>query len=109
LPVMENGKLVGMVTETDIFDSFIDILGVKTAHTRIDCYIAERPGTIGEITKLFGDKGMNIINTVVYFDERKKRYKLILRAEELNCDEVLAELKQRGYEVESVIVYKESI
>lgn len=109
LPVMENGKLVGMVTETDIFDSFIDILGVKTAHTRIDCYIAERPGTIGEITTLFGNKGMNIINTVVYFDERKKRYKLILRAEELNCDEVLAELRQRGYELESVIVYKESI
>lgn len=109
LPVMEDGKLVGMVTETDIFDAFIDILGVKTAHTRIDCYIAERPGTLGEITNLFGDKGMNIINTVVYYDERKKQYKLILRAEELNCDEVLAELKKRGYEVESVIVYQETI
>jgi acetoin utilization protein AcuB len=109
LPVMEDGKLVGMVTETDIFDAFIDILGVKTAHTRIDCYIAERPGTLGDITNLFGDKGMNIINTVVYYDERKQQYKLILRAEELNCDEVLTELKKRGYQVESVIVYQETV
>ncbi|HEX3012523.1 MAG TPA: CBS and ACT domain-containing protein [Syntrophomonadaceae bacterium] len=109
LPVMENGKLVGMVTETDIFDAFIDILGVKSAHTRIDCYIAERPGTLGEITNLFGGKGMNIINTVVFYDERKQQYKLILRVEELHCDEVLAELKRRGYEVESVIVYQEDL
>ena len=70
LPVLDQGKLVGIVTETDIFDAFIDILGVKSDHTRIDCYIEERPGTISAITKLFGEKGMNIINTVVYFDER---------------------------------------
>jgi acetoin utilization protein AcuB len=109
LPVMEDGKLVGMVTQTDIFDAFIDILGVKTAHTRIDCYIAERPGTLGDITNLFGNKGMNIINTVVFYDERKKQYKLILRVEELDCTEVLDELRKRGYQVESVIVYQETV
>lgn len=109
LPVVDKGKLVGIVTETDIFDAFIDILGVKSDHTRIDCYIEERPGTISEITHLFGEKGMNIINTVVYFDERKQQYKLILRVEELHCDEVIAELKRRGYEVESVIVHHEDL
>jgi acetoin utilization protein AcuB len=109
LPVMEDGQLVGIVTETDIFDAFIDILGVKSVHTRIDCYIAERPGTLGDITNLFGDKGMNIINTVVFYDERKQQYKLILRVEELHCEEVIAELKKRGYVVESVIVSKEDL
>src|SRR5665647_3751189 len=34
LPVLdEKGKMVGIITETDIFDAFIDILGVKRAHT----------------------------------------------------------------------------
>ena len=109
LPVMEQGKLVGIVTETDIFDAFIDILGVKSDHTRIDFYIEERPGTLGEITNLFGEKGLNIINTVVYYDERKKQYKLILRVEGKNCDAVVGELKHRGYEVESVIVHQEDL
>ncbi len=109
LPVIDQGKLVGIVTETDIFDALIDILGVKSDHTRIDCYIEERPGTISEITRLFGEKGMNITNTVVYFDEQKKQYKLILRVEELHCDDIVAELKKRGYEVESVIVHKEEL
>ncbi|MEA1961559.1 MAG: CBS and ACT domain-containing protein [Bacillota bacterium] len=109
LPVVEEGKLVGIVTETDIFDAFIDILGVKSVHTRIDFYIEERPDTIAEITHLFGEKGMNIINTVVFYDEKKQQYKLILRVEELHCDEVLAELKNRGYEVESVIIQQEDL
>jgi hypothetical protein len=52
---------------------------------------------------------MNIINTVVYYDERKQQYKLILRVEELHCEEVLAELKRRGYEVETVIVHQEDL
>jgi acetoin utilization protein AcuB len=36
LPVIDEGQLVGIVTETDIFDALIDILGVKQPHSRID-------------------------------------------------------------------------
>lgn len=105
LPVVdENEKLVGIVTETDIFDAFIDILGVKRDHTRIDFYTSDRPGTIAEITGLVAEKGKNIINTVVFFDNKKNMYKMVLRIEELNCQDVIEALKSRGYEVESVII-----
>lgn len=104
LPVVENGKLVGIITETDIFDALIDILGVKTAHSRIDFYVKERPGSLAEVTGLIGEKGINILNTVMYFDEKKNRYKMILRIEDMNNGPVIEELNARGYEVESVIV-----
>ena len=107
LPVVENNQLVGIVTETDIFDAFIDILGVKKTHSRIDFYTADRPGTIAAITGIVASKGKNILNTVVYFDEKKGQYKMILRLEELDCEDVIAELKKAGYEVESVIVSPE--
>ncbi len=44
LPVVEDGKLVGIVTETDIFDALIDILGVRRQHTRIDVLLKDPPG-----------------------------------------------------------------
>lgn len=109
LPVVENNNLVGIVTETDIFDAFIDILGVKKTHSRIDLYTADRPGTLASITGMIAAKGKNIINTVVYFDEKKGKYKMIVRIEELDCEEVVAELKRSGYEVESVIVSPEVV
>jgi len=107
LPVVEDNKLVGIITETDIFDALIDILGVKKTHSRIDFYTADRPGTIAAITGMIAEKGKNILNTVVFFDEKKDKYKMILRLEELNCEDVINELKNRGYEVESVIVAPE--
>ncbi|MGI5912146.1 MAG: CBS and ACT domain-containing protein [Syntrophomonadaceae bacterium] len=104
LPVVDNGKLVGIVTETDIFDAFIDILGVRRAHTRIDIYIENRPGSLAEVTGLIADRGINILNTVAYYDNKKSKYKMILRIEELKYEPVMEELTAKGYEIESIIV-----
>lgn len=108
LPVVDEKEvLVGIVTETDIFDAFIDILGVKRTHTRIDFYTSDRPGTIAEITGMIAQKGKNILNTVVFFDKKKNKYKMVVRLEELNCEDVVEALKDRGHEVESVIITQE--
>lgn len=104
LPVIDNGQLVGIVTETDIFDALIDILGVKTAHSRIDFYVKDRPGSVAEVTGLIGERGIDILNTVMYYDEKKGKYKMILRMEDLNYQPVVDDLKARGYEIESVIM-----
>lgn len=107
LPVVENEKLVGIVTETDIFDALIDILGVKKAHSRIDLYVKERPGTLAEIIGMISDKGINILNTVVFYEDKKDRYKIILRLDSLETAELIKEFETKGYEIESVIVRAE--
>ncbi|MGR6837291.1 CBS and ACT domain-containing protein [Syntrophomonas erecta] len=105
LPVMNNNELVGMITETDIFDAFIDILGVNNPHSRLDViFPSDRPGALGQLTGLIGKIGINILNAVVYYDKKKDKYKAILRIETLKCDPVLEELRKNGYEIESVIV-----
>ena len=106
-PVVDNEKLVGIVTETDIFDALIDILGVKRAHSRIDLLVRERPGTLAEIISLVAEAGINILNTVVYYEEKKDRYRIILRLESLENDELIKKITAKGYEIESVIVKAE--
>ncbi|MGS0765943.1 CBS and ACT domain-containing protein [Syntrophomonas curvata] len=104
LPVVDDGNLVGIVTETDIFDAFIDILGVRRTHTRIDFYVKHRPGSLAEVTGLIAARDISIINTVVYYDEKKEKYKMILRIEDLDYEPVVEELKEKGYEIESVLI-----
>ncbi|HPF21211.1 MAG TPA: CBS and ACT domain-containing protein [Syntrophomonas sp.] len=105
LPVIDDQEnLVGIITETDLFDAFIDILGVYRPHTRIDFYTSDRPGTIAGITGLIAEKGKNILNTVVFYDKKKSKYKMVIRIEELDCQDVVEALKDRGHEVESVII-----
>jgi acetoin utilization protein AcuB len=100
LPVMEQGQLVGIITETDIFDAFIDILGVKKDHTRLDIYTEDRPGVLAEITGILAQRQINIINLVVFFDQERQQYKMIFRLEG-DVAEVTEALKQR-FQVESV-------
>lgn len=102
LPVMENGKLVGIITETDIFDAFIDILGVKKSHTRINIFTEDRLGALAEITGIIAEKKKNILNAFVYFDNKKNKYKVNLRVEGNSCDAIVEELKKRGYEAEAI-------
>lgn len=104
LPVVDDGKLVGIVTETDIFDAFIDILGVKKPHSRIDVYIMDRPGTLVDLMGIISSKGISLLNTVVYYDEKKDKYKAILRVETMDCESIVEDIKKHGYEIDSVIV-----
>lgn len=106
LPVIDDGKLVGIVTETDMFDALIDILGVTKMHSRIDISAVDRPGSLAEIINIIAKKGVNIINSVVY-EQKNHEFKIILRIETTNCDLIVDEINKAGYKVESVIVRPE--
>lgn len=105
LPVIENEKIVGIITETDLFEALIDILGVNQPHTRIDVLVNDnRPGILAEVTGLIASRNLNILNTVGYYDKKIDIYKVIIRIEGLEYESLVEELKNKGYEIESVIV-----
>jgi acetoin utilization protein AcuB len=108
LPVVDDGRLVGIVTETNIFDALIDILGVHQAHSRLDLYVPDGQGRLAEITGIIARMGINILNAVAYYDEKKGLYKVIIRVETLETADLLEELKSHGYEIDSVLVVEDS-
>ncbi len=44
LAVVKASKLVGIITESDIFDAFIDLLGFRDAGSRITVQAEDAPG-----------------------------------------------------------------
>ena len=60
LAVETNGKLVGIITESDIFDAFIDLLGFRDVGSRIAIQAADVPGALADITKVFKELDSNI-------------------------------------------------
>ena len=65
IPVLEDGNLVGIITETNIFDAFIDILGVSRPGTRIDMEVDERVGAVAAVTGIIAQHGISIENIVL--------------------------------------------
>jgi acetoin utilization protein AcuB len=62
LPVLDNDRLVGIVTESDIFRLFIDHFGTRQKGARVTAMVSEKPGTIAALTAAIAAAGGNIIS-----------------------------------------------
>jgi acetoin utilization protein AcuB len=62
LPVMNAGKLVGIITETDLFKIFLELMGARQRALRVTASIEDHPGQLAKITKLIGEAGGNFIS-----------------------------------------------
>ena len=61
LPVMDGKKVVGMITETDLFKVFLELMGAREKGVRITVSIPDKPGQFAKIGKALGDLKANII------------------------------------------------
>jgi len=98
LPVIEKGKLVGIITEKDIFQSFIEILGFRDPGSRICMeYGDDRPGVLASIASLTADMGINISHLVLYKSE------IIFRVNTNNVETLASKLTAMGFVITSIV------
>lgn len=65
LPVVDDGKLVGMITETDIFTAFLEMLGVERGGIRLTLELPDRPGSLAETAEIFSSMGINVSSLAI--------------------------------------------
>lgn len=61
MPVMRSGKVAGMITETDLFKIFFELMGARTKALRVTALIEEKPGQLAKVTKAIAQAGGNFI------------------------------------------------
>jgi acetoin utilization protein AcuB len=101
LPVVEEGKLVGILTETDILDAFIESMGVSGPGYRMELALPNRPGMLYEVLKLLKDFDVNIVSVATAAHEDTGMKNLILRLETKNYKVLKSAVKKAGYEIVS--------
>jgi acetoin utilization protein AcuB len=88
LPVMEGGKLVGIITETDIFKQFAAALGGGTETIRLSVQVDNIPGQIAKLASRIAQQDGNILSLVTYPARQAERINLTLRVEGVECEAV---------------------
>lgn len=99
LPVVAGGKLVGILTETDILDAFLDSMGVNGPGYRVELALPNRPGMLLEVVKLLKDFDANIVSVATASHDDPGMRILILRIETKNYKVLKAAIKKSGYEI----------
>ena len=61
MPVMRGDKVVGMITETDLFKMFLELMGAREKGVRVTFLIEEKPGQLAAISKAVADLGGNFV------------------------------------------------
>ena len=98
LPVVEKGQLVGIITESDIFSAFLDLMGLKQTGTRLTIDLDNKIGVIAEITEIIKEQGINIISLAL-FHRTNTSGELVLRLDSSNSDALIAKLRDKGYKI----------
>ncbi len=62
LPVVQGDKVVGIITETDLFKIFLEVLGARKEGIRVSTIISDEPGKIAELSKAIFNAGGNIVS-----------------------------------------------
>jgi acetoin utilization protein AcuB len=62
MPVIRSGKVVGIITETDLFKIFLELMGARTKGIRVTAEIDDHAGQLAKITKAIADEGGNFIS-----------------------------------------------
>lgn len=66
LPVVSDGHLVGVITESDLLDSFMDILGFRDPGTRLTIEAKDEPGVLSVLTGITARHQANIQHLAVH-------------------------------------------
>jgi acetoin utilization protein AcuB len=100
VPIVKEGTLVGIVTETDLLYTLVELTGANQPGSQIEVRVPNRAGVLSDLTEVFKDRKVNIQSVLVYPDKQDEQYKIIvLRVGTMNPQTLISDLKKAGYHV----------
>lgn len=90
------GAIAGIITETDIFNSFVEIMGLKEGKTRFTFSVTDQIGVLYEITRVFKEMNISISSLASYTTEAGGG-ELVIRFNAPDTEELTKRLTAIGY------------
>ncbi len=105
LPVLENGRLVGIITESDIYRAFLQMLGAthkESTRITIDNFPKEQDEIIKIIKTLDGLNGILVSLVLVDDIPIEGRRELVFRVKDVDVEALVSQLTALSYIVSNV-------
>jgi acetoin utilization protein AcuB len=76
LPVVDDqGKVVGILTQSDVFRAFMHITGILQGGVQFALRIEDRPGLIKEVVDLLREKGARFVSLLTSYTSAREGYR----------------------------------
>lgn len=98
LPVTEDDRLLGIVTETDVLHLFVRALGVIEPSSRLDVIVSDRAAGLSDIVRAAEETGSRI-SSVMTLETPTGEREVVLRLATIDPGPAVRALEGRGYVV----------
>ena len=107
LPVVNtNNKLVGIISQSDIFRAFVEIMSMDRSCTRITFGANDKVGVVAEVSNLFKEAGINIISVVTRQLDNGSA-EIVVRADLSGHGMgIIESIREAGYTVTDIVTYE---
>ena len=102
LPVVEDGALVGIITETDLFRLFVELLAARDPGVRVTMLVPNVPGELAKVTRAVADSGGNIVAMAEFAAPDPAFRQVLVKATGITREALVTALTPAVAEIEDV-------
>jgi acetoin utilization protein AcuB len=103
LPVVENARVVGIITRSDVLQAFLDVMGAsEEISTRIDFVLQGEAKSLAEASRIVSQEGGEVLSVGTYRGKWGEAPVCYLRLRSGDTDAIARVLRERGFEVVGV-------
>lgn len=101
LPVVsgEKNQLVGIITETDILHTLVELMGVNFPSSHIEVEVDDRIGLLSEVTQIFKESKCNVSSVLVFPGRKPTKKNLVFRVQTIDPRRVVEKINAAGFKV----------
>lgn len=100
LPVVENVRVVGIITRSDVLQAFLDVMGAsEEISTRIDFALQGEAKSLAEASRIVSEEGGEVLSVGTYRGKWGEAPVCYLRLRSGDTGAIARVLKERGFEV----------
>jgi len=94
LPVLREDKLVGIITESDIFRTFLEMFAARQKGLRITMEVPDREGELARVSQAIAGQGGYIAACGVFMSEDPTKWGLVLKVRNVNREVLVDSLSK---------------
>ena len=98
LPVLDEGRVIGIVTGLDLLDALMRLTGVHKPSGRLEVRLPDHPGELARLTSFVSHRDLNI-HSILTYPDGPDSIRTVLRIGSIETRLLAEDLRHAGFEV----------
>lgn len=98
LPVMNDGQLIGIITNIDLLDALMRMTGVDKPSGRLEVRLADHPGELARLTGFLSHRNVNV-HSILTYPDGSDWVRTVLRIGSIEVRRLARDMRRAEFEV----------